>query len=167
MKTLKLIPILLAIATGSLISSCERSRQEKMEDRIDNNNSRIDNTKNNVEDEYDKTFKNEKPIVKDAEWDNEWREFKADAEDRISKNDRDIADWKRKMKNEKAEVRAKYDKKIEALEEENWRMRRRMDEYKYDDKSGMSGWEKFKREFNHDMDELGTSLKNLGKDNVK
>ena len=169
MKTIKLIPIVIGLFAGSLVSSCERSEQQKMEDRLEdnNNNGRLDRATDNVDDEYDRTFKNDKPVVKDAEWDNEWREFKEDADDRISRNDRDIADWKRKMKNENADVRAKYDRKIEDLEEENWRMRKRVDEYKYDEKEGKNGWEKFKREFNHDMDRLGESLKNIGKDNVK
>jgi hypothetical protein len=32
---------------------------------------------------------------------------------------------------------------------------------------GVNKWESFKKEFNHDIDELGLSLKNLFKDNVK
>jgi hypothetical protein len=33
--------------------------------------------------------------------------------------------------------------------------------------NGKEGWEKFKAEFNHDMDELGSALKNLTEDNTK
>jgi hypothetical protein len=32
---------------------------------------------------------------------------------------------------------------------------------------GKEKWESFKKEFNHDMDELGKSIKDLFKDNVK
>jgi len=39
-----------------------------------------------------------------------------------------------------------------------------MDDYKQD---GKENWEKFKAEFNHDMDELGKAFKDLTINNIK
>ena len=43
-------------------------------------------------------------------------------------------------------------------------MKMKIGEYKMDTKER---WESFKREFSHDMEDLGQSLKDIGKDNVQ
>ncbi|MFN0047523.1 MAG: hypothetical protein ACKVOU_00200 [Cytophagales bacterium] len=43
-------------------------------------------------------------------------------------------------------------------------MKKKMDDYKED---GKENWEKFKTEFNHDMDEIGNAFKDLTVKNVK
>lgn len=43
-------------------------------------------------------------------------------------------------------------------------MKKKMDDYNMD---GKENWEKFKTEFNHDMDELGQAFKDLTVNNVK
>ena len=43
-------------------------------------------------------------------------------------------------------------------------MKKSMDDYKA---GGKEQWEKFKAEFNHDMDELGKAFKDLSVDNKK
>jgi hypothetical protein len=43
-------------------------------------------------------------------------------------------------------------------------MKDKMNGYKAE---GKDKWENFKTEFNHDMDELGNALSDLGKNNVK
>jgi len=52
-------------------------------------------------------------------------------------------------------------KKIDALEQKNRDMRNRIAAYE----KSQSDWESFKREFNHDMDELGQAFKDLTVDN--
>lgn len=52
-------------------------------------------------------------------------------------------------------------KRIEDLKLKNEDLRRRLDAYEIEH----SDWEVFKREFNHDMDALMESLKDLGKNN--
>lgn len=54
-----------------------------------------------------------------------------------------------------------YEKRIITLQEKNMEMRARLDNYE----KSQSDWESFKREFNHDMDELGQSLKDITVDN--
>ena len=84
--------------------------------------------------------------------------FRKESNEKILANEKIIADSKLKMVNEKKESREAYNKKIEALEVRNSAMRKRMDDYHED---GNDNWHSFKTEFNHDMDELGHSLKDF------
>ncbi len=54
-----------------------------------------------------------------------------------------------------------YKQRIERLEQKIADLKTRMNEYE----KNQTGWESFKREFNHDMDELGSALKDLTVDN--
>jgi len=54
-----------------------------------------------------------------------------------------------------------YKQRIETLEEQNRDLKVRLDVYEKNN----SDWETFKREFNHDMDELGKALKDFTVDN--
>jgi hypothetical protein len=59
---------------------------------------------------------------------------------------------------------AKYEKNIATLEEKNNTLKTKMKAYKNDTNAD---WKSFKTEFNHDMDELGSALKDLTVDNKK
>lgn len=54
-----------------------------------------------------------------------------------------------------------YEKRIETLEQQNKDFRKKIEDYE----KSQTDWEIFKREFNHDMDELGKALKDLTVDN--
>lgn len=75
-----------------------------------------------------------------------------------------IADIKVSMAKDKKYATADYKKQIAAIELKNAEMKIRMSEYKED---GNEKWESFKREFNHDMDELGHSLNDFTVNNKK
>ena len=94
---------------------------------------------------------------------NDWANYKKEQEDKIRKNDERIAELKREKANTSKTVDSLYNKRIATLQQKNSELRTKIVTYKYEE----SKWEQFKREFNHDMDELGKSLKDLGKDNVK
>jgi peptidoglycan hydrolase CwlO-like protein len=96
---------------------------------------------------------------------NDYQQFKKDAQMKIDENKQKIADLKDKKSNESKEVRDKYDKKVANLEQKNNELRKKIDNY--NESSNSTKWASFKREFNHDMDELGKSIKDIGKDNVK
>ncbi|TRX46404.1 hypothetical protein FNH22_30905 [Fulvivirga sp. M361] len=61
-------------------------------------------------------------------------------------------------------VRADYEQKINALETKNSAMKTKLDENKVE---GKAQWDSFKAEFNQDMDELETALKDLTIKNSK
>ncbi|HEX8515487.1 MAG TPA: hypothetical protein VF868_04750 [Bacteroidia bacterium] len=94
---------------------------------------------------------------------NAQREFREDSENRLRENDRDFETYRSDIKNEKEDVRVEYERRIDSLEQKNKALRVKLNQdYDNNDK-----WESFKREFNHDMDELKTSLKDMRKNNVK
>jgi outer membrane murein-binding lipoprotein Lpp len=87
----------------------------------------------------------------------EWRVFKSDAEVKIKENEIRIGELKIKMKKSGKTFDEMYEKNIIALEQKNKDLRTKISNYE----SNQSDWEAFKREFNHDMDELGLAIKDL------
>ena len=68
------------------------------------------------------------------------------------------------MATDKRKIKVRDQKIIDDLEQKNINMRKKIEEYQ---ETGKDKWEAFKVEFNHDMDELGTALKNLTVKNTK
>lgn len=75
-----------------------------------------------------------------------------------------IAKLKEERSDAKEEVLVIRNEKIAAIQKRNDELESRMIQYRGDSKEN---WKEFKREFNHDMDELGKAFKDLGKDNTK
>ena len=94
-----------------------------------------------------------------------YAKFRADAHKQIEENEKRIAELKAKKREGKQEVDEKYNKRVAELEQKNNDLKTRMNNYNANDKN--QKWDAFKREFNHDMKELGQALKDVGKDNVK
>lgn len=90
--------------------------------------------------------------------------FKNETDLTIKNNETLIAELKAKMKKAGNKADVTYEKNVDALEQKNTDLKAKLDSY--EDK-GKSNWESFKSEFNHDMGELGTALKNLAVDNKK
>jgi outer membrane murein-binding lipoprotein Lpp len=93
----------------------------------------------------------------------EWATFRSESEVKIRDNEVRIAELNVKMKKPGQVFDELYAKKIANLELQNKEMRVRLIAYE----KSQSNWETFKREFNHDMDELGKALKDLTVDNTK
>jgi len=93
----------------------------------------------------------------------EYEAFKAEAQVKISKNNDRIAELRVKKSKPGKVLDEYYESRISALEKKNAELRQQLDSY---DRS-RSDWEEFKREFNHDMDELGKAIEDLFTDNKK
>jgi len=91
----------------------------------------------------------------------EWATFKCESEIKIRDNEIRITELNVKMKKPGETFDELYANKIANLELQNKEMRTRLTAYE----KSQSNWETFKREFNHDMDELGKALKDLTVDN--
>ena len=91
----------------------------------------------------------------------EWNKFKLESELQINNNEIRIKELKEKMNKPGNILDPLYSKKIENLEKKNKYMKIKLE--KYD--PNQSDWGNFKREFNHDMDELGQAFKDLIVDN--
>ena len=93
----------------------------------------------------------------------EWNVFKSESEVKIRENEIRIAELREKMKSSGKTLDAVRAKKIDELAQKNRDMKTKINIYE----KNQSDWESFKREFNHDMDEIGQAFKNLTVDNKK
>ena len=101
-----------------------------------------------------------KKDLKEAQKDSaaEYQQFKIDENKKIQNNDNSIADFKARIAKKKKENRAQYEKKLAVLEQKNTDLKKRLVDFK---DNGKDNWAAFKREFNHDMDQLGKSIKDF------
>lgn len=137
---------LLAIMFGALLSvSACRSPEQK-----------VDTAAVNLTEAKDDLSKAQEDYAAEVE------KFKRESNEKVTSNEKIIADLKVKMKNENKEMKASYRENINTLEEKNATLKKRIDEYQ---DGGNEKWQSFKTEFNHDMDELGKSLKDFTVDN--
>jgi TolA-binding protein len=125
------------LMTGAIFTSCNSATQKE------------DNTTTEQQDAIA-----EEQVVATAE---EWQEFKTDAEAKIKRNEIRIEELTVQMNKPGQVFDDLYKNRIQELQQQNKDLQNRIDAY---DKSH-TDWEKFKREFNHDMDELGDALKNI------
>jgi len=157
------LPVTLLLTAATIFFSCEKKHE--------NNASNYDSTA-----QYDSAAHSHTntaiPEVTDAsnEIMAERTTFNTDAEAKIKQNEEKIAELRKMKKANKTDNDA-YNAKIDELEAKNKEFKKRMDEYNDEttntDSNNKEKWESFKREFNHDMDELYNSLNDIGKNNVK
>ena len=93
----------------------------------------------------------------------EWKTFRAESEVKISENEARIKELRGKKNAKGKMMDAAYTANIELLEKKNMALREQMDVYE----NNHSDWASFKREFSHDMTELGKALSDLAVDNKK
>jgi chromosome segregation ATPase len=120
---------------------------------------KVNSAKENVKDAKDDL----KEVQKDANAEarktanaEEWRQFKSDSEAKIRSNEAVIDELNTKMHSSGKKVQAVFEEKIADLKQRNRDLTARINSY---EKNQSNDWESFKREFNHDMDELGQGLK--------
>ena len=101
-----------------------------------------------------------KTELKDAQAvnDKDYREFKTEVDLKISNNEKSIADLKVKINASEEKDKAKYEKKVDALELRNTELKKKIADYKYE---GGDQWVVFKRGFNKDLKSVGKAIKNV------
>jgi exonuclease VII large subunit len=104
-----------------------------------------------------------KQELKDAKADYlaEWQKFKTESEAQIKVNEDRIDAFKAKMDKAGHKAKANYKKAVAELEHKNHELKEKLEDYKDE---GESKWEEFKTNFNHDMDAIGKTMKDLFKD---
>jgi peptidoglycan hydrolase CwlO-like protein len=137
--------LVLAVSSAILLTNCKNSAEK------------VENAQENVNDANKDLNKAEEDYQREIE------DYRRETANEISENERKIEELRARADQEKKEVRADYNKKVDELQERNTRMKTRMDEYKADNREG---WQNFKKEWRHDMDELGQAFRDIGKDNV-
>lgn len=113
-----------------------------------------------------KDIKEAKQDLREAKIDSaeDYQKFRKDAEMTIKANDQKIMELKEKKSSENKEMNEEYNKKVQALEMKNNSLKRKLET---SSTTKSSGWASFKREFNHDMNELGHAFKDIGVNNAK
>lgn len=151
MKKALFIPIAAVFTLSALFTSCKPSREEQEAQE------NVQEAKQEVEEAKEDLAQAKRQA--NAE---EWQNFKDEMNATIEKNDARIAEIKRDIKKSGKAADAKLDQKIDALKEKNEELKLRIKTYKNE---ADSDWESFKREFSHDMDEIGNAFKDLTVDN--
>jgi chromosome segregation ATPase len=157
-----LIAVMLFMTTTSVLTSCTSSEKkvENAQTKVDNAQEKVADAKDKVADAKDNLTEAQKMANAEAEKVANaaaWKAYKVESEVKIKANDTRIAELKAGMRKAGKSVTALYKENVVILEKKNAAMKARISEY---DKS-QSNWESFKTEFNHDMDELGTALKDF------
>jgi hypothetical protein len=139
---LKLLMVILLMTTGLMAfaqenSEAAKARKELKEAQADLREAKIDSAA-------------------------DYRKFREEAERIILDNQYKIKVLKEQKASENKETKEKYDKKVLALQVKNDAWRKRITT---SDKTKSSKWSAFKREFNHDMEELGKAFKDIAVDN--
>ncbi len=137
MKFKYFILTFILLIAGSLLAGCENNRED---------------AKEKVQ-QADQALKDAQ-----AQFDNEWQQFKNDAESKIDNNEKRINDFKAEMKKTSAKFKAKYANKILTLEQKNIELKKMISNYQYE---GKDNWDKFKLEFNSNMDSVGIALNDI------
>jgi hypothetical protein len=136
---MKKILLSLAIA-GTALTSCQPSEKKLEKDQ------------ENIQDAQQKFAQ-------------DWAKYKQDQDEKIRENEVEINNYRDKIRDAKESERVTLEKRTNDLDEKNKALRARINDYDKDRRQDK--WEEFKREFDHDMDELGNSLRDIGKNNVK
>ncbi len=130
----KRITILASISMMIILgASCASSPSEKIEE-----------SKNELAEATEDLVKAREDYLVDM------KAYKIEIGKKISKNEESLKAFR--------ELRANYELKIDELEMKNLAMKTKLDENKVE---GKAQWNSFKAEFNQDMDELQTALKDL------
>jgi hypothetical protein len=90
------------------------------------------------------------------------KKFRTATFEKIEDNNVRISELKENIKNDKSALKSVHEKQVIDLQARNNDLKMRLDNYKGEDK-----WEDFKKEFEHDMNEIGSSLKDLTVSNTK
>ena len=95
---------------------------------------------------------------------NSYQKFKKESEKLITNYEKDITELKERISKEKNEDKANLQKQLTILEKKNNDLRNKLNGY-YDD--GTDSWMAFKKEFKHDLDDLGKAFSDFTKNNIK
>ena len=153
MKNTFLILAASVFMAGTVLTSCESSGK-----KVENAENNLQEAKNDVH--IAKQDLNQ--AIKDSV--SEYQKFKVASDGKIAAHEKNIAEFKTKIANEKKENRAVYERKLAKLEQKNSNMKKKLVNYKENEKYN---WEKFKIAYNRDMDELGREFKELSVAKVK
>ncbi len=128
------------LLSGVLMAGCSTSPEQKLE-----------NAKDNAEEANDAYLE-------------EIENYKTEKWEIIRANETALEEMRALPEEEASEISEDYDAMVADLEERNEALKIQLKEY---EDEGESNWKKFKKEFSHDMDELGTAIADVFKNSEK
>jgi hypothetical protein len=161
MKTTKILTVATCVALLAL-TGCNNDANHNNEN-VTEHGVTIENENTNEETKV-ATDTSGTRISSDTDWEKQREEFRTSSEARIEQNDMRLTEMEKKSENSNAKLKKQYQERVSALKERNAKMREKL---KSDNETNKDKWNEFKREFNHDMDELGKALEEFTKDNKK
>jgi hypothetical protein len=90
--------------------------------------------------------------------------YRQETIEKILENENAIAEKRKLIETDKSALKAAQQKQIIDLETRNKELKDKLENYKGE---GKENWEEFKKEFSHDMTEIGDALKDLTVNNTK
>ena len=111
------------IIAGTMFTGCNSSgnKIENAENKLEAANDNVSAAKQDLN-----------QAIKDSL--TEYQKFKKESDERIMAFDKNIAELKVKIANEKKENKARYEKKLNGLEQQNRKMKKDLEEYKEEGK---------------------------------
>lgn len=146
--------VFVSIISGILMMSCKSSTKEEKEAH-----EKVQVARENVQEAKDSLR-----VAKNQANAEELKAFKKETDSIINENKVKIDLLKLKMKQTGKSIDATYQKNIADLEQKNIDLKIKMENYKNE---ANNDWQSFKREFKHDLDEMGQAFKDLTVDNKK
>lgn len=143
-----------SVIAGNVFLSC-KSNTEKESEAVE----KVLDAKENLDDVTDDI--NEDAISKAN--DAEWQTYKSEAIKTITANETRIAELKKAISKPGITFDKAYVKSITSLEDKNASLKVKITNYE----NNQTDWDAFKREFNSDMNELGTAIKDVTTKNKK
>lgn len=155
-KIIQNLAIAAALIAGTINTSCQSQAERK-----EAAHEKVQDEKKDLREAREK----ERVETEKAATAEEWKTFRAENEIKIRDLENRIDELKIKLKKPGKALDAHYEKRINELDVKVRDLRAKIDNYEKENTH--SNWESFKREFNHDMDEIGKALKDLTVDNER
>lgn len=142
MKIKRILPVVAVLLSLSILPSCESSS-----DKASASKDKVVEAKSQLA-EANEIYR------KDLE------KYRNEVQIRIDENDRLIVDLKKEAALTKGKLKTSYEKTIADLENRNAMLKKQMKEFNEDKDTN---WEKFKSDFNSEMDDLGKAMNDFAK----
>ena len=150
MKKRQLYKILLAIIVSISISSCNNSPKAK-EVNLNEAEKDLENAKDDL---YE--------AITDSVYD--FNKYKSSIQIKLVENEKVITDLKAKINDKDRKTQTLYYKQLENLQLKNTKLKLKIENYK---QGPTEKWELFKVDFNNELNDLGESISNTAKNNMK
>jgi hypothetical protein len=150
MKTRIILNLLLATLVSISISSCNKSPKAK--------EAELNEAKQEVE--------NAEVDLDEAKTDSVYafNKYKSSIQIKLVENEKVITDLKAKIKDKDRKTQTLYYRQLENLQIKNTELKLKIENYK---QGPTQKWELFKVDFNNELDDLGKSISNTAKNNMK